>query len=96
MTKEKSRAEATANSLNREQYISIRQQMQDHTHVSDLFEWLWECEHITSMEAFRYLHNTRVSATVFTLRHDYGVPVQTKMITKKGHTYGVYWLDKEV
>lgn len=94
MTKEKSRAEATANSINQQQYNRARQKMQDGTHHARLLDYLWINGQITSFECFEKLHNTRISATVYKLRHIYGVPVNTDYITKNGYTFGVYSIER--
>lgn len=96
MAKEKSRAEATANFIRRyEQYNKYRSKMQDKTHVTRLFDYLWFNDSITPMECFFKLGNTRISSTVSILRHEYGVPIRTEMVSKNGKKYGVYSLDKE-
>jgi hypothetical protein len=90
--KKKGSAEATAN-LKRKNYIRLREQTQDGTHIRDLLDYLYKNDTITPMECFEYLNNTRISSTVSILRHDYNVPVQMEKVTKNGRTYGVYSID---
>ena len=91
-------AEANANQFSQEQYISVRNQMQEKTHRSRLLDYLWQNGSITSMEAFDRLHNTRISATVYDLRKDYNVPITTKMVTRRRHNetvrYGIYSIER--
>jgi hypothetical protein len=93
--KKKGSAEASANPK-QEKYNKLRKHMQDGTHVSDLFDYLYRHDTITPMECFWALDNTRISSTVSILRHDYGVPVDMVKTTKNGRTYGVYSIDWEV
>lgn len=90
--KKKGSAEASANPKHNK-YNKLRKHMQDGTHVSDLFDYLYKNDTITPMECFVMLDNTRISSTVSILRHDYGVPVVTNMIEKDGKRYGVYSID---
>ena len=94
MAKEKSRAEATANSITQEQYTKLRRTMQADSHVLKLFDYLWWHDHITSIECFSVLKNTRISSTVSLLRHTYGVPIKTEMVEANGKRFGVYSMDK--
>ena len=93
--KTKGSAEASA-SRKQDKYNKVRKHMQDGTHVSDLFDYLYRHDTITPMECFEMLDNTRISSTVSILRHDYGVPVDMVKTTKNGRTYGVYSIDWEV
>ena len=93
--KKKGSAEASANPKHNK-YNKLRKHMQDGTHVSDLFDYLYKHDTITPMECFVMLDNTRISSTVSILRHDYGVPVDMVKTTKNGRTYGVYSIDWEV
>ena len=93
--KKKSRAKATANPI-QEKYNKIRKQMQRETNVRDVLDYLYKNKTITSFEAFTILHNTRLSASVFSLRHTYGVPVVMNMVSHSGKRFGMYWIDWEV
>ena len=94
--KKKSRAEATANPI-QEKYSKARKQMQAETNVRDLFDYLYTHGTVSNYEAFEHLNNTRLSASVFSLRHTYGVPVVTQMaVSATGKRYGVYSIDWEV
>lgn len=93
--KKKSSAEATANPI-QDKYSKIRKQMQRETNVRDVLDYIYKHGTITSFEAFAQLHNTRLSASVFQLRHTYGVPVVMNTVEKNGKRYGMYWIDWEV
>lgn len=56
------------------------------THETRLLDYLREHETITSLEATLQLHNTRISATVFSLRQK-GYNIATE-ITKGINSYG--------
>ena len=98
LTKKKSDAEATANLIDRDKYIMLRNQMQGGTHVARLFDYLWTHDSITPAECFDKLGNTRIGSTVSILRHRYDVPIKTKTIAKKvcGKTirYGSYSIER--
>lgn len=48
---------------------------------------------ITSFEAFQEMRNTRLSATIFVLRNNYGIPIDTERVNpKNGKPYGRYKL----
>jgi len=49
------------------------------THKTRLLDYLSQYKSITSLEAIRDLGNTRLSATIFTLR-DEGHPIETKSV----------------
>ena len=93
--KKKSRAEATANPI-QEKYNKIRKQMQRETHVRDVLDYLYKNGTITNYQAFEFLNNTRLSSSIFSLRHTYDVPVVMNMVEKNGKQYGMYWIDWEV
>lgn len=51
---------------------------------------------ITSWEAIRIMGNTRLSATIYELRHKYEMPIEMEMRTApNGKRYGFYYLAKE-
>ena len=94
--KKKSSAEATANPI-QAKYNKLRGQMQAETHVRDVFDFLYLHGTITNYEAFEILNNTRLSSSVFQLRHTYRVPVVTQMtVSASGKRYGTYSIDWEV
>lgn len=90
--KKKGRAEATANPTH-EKYIKVRKQMQAETNVRDVLDYIYRYKSITSYEAFLHLSNTRLSVSVFQLRHVYGLPVVTHMTEHRGKRFGVYSID---
>ena len=48
---------------------------------------------ITSMDAFRRMGNTRLSATIYNLRHTYGMNIGLRMKTSiNGKRFGEYYL----
>ena len=96
--KKKGDAEAVANLVTKHDYITIRNTMQEDTHVARLFDWLWHNGSITPMECYDFLGNTRIGSTVGILRHQYGVPVKMEMCERKslGKTvrYGKYSIER--
>jgi len=51
---------------------------------------------ITSLDAFKRMGNTRLSATIYNLRHNYGINIGMRMMTSpNGKRYGEYYLVKE-
>lgn len=100
MNKKKGDAEAVANPITKHDYIMIRNQMQEGTHVARLFDYLWLYGAITPMECYELLGNTRISSTVSLLRNNYDVPVKTTIVhTKKAGKnvrYGQYWIERGV
>lgn len=94
--KKKSRAEATANPI-QEKYSKLRKQMQAETGVRAVFDFMYKNGTITNFEAFEFLNNTRLSASIFQLRHVYEIPIVTNMVEgASGKKYGVYSIDWEV
>lgn len=66
------------------------------TYVAQVKEILEKKGFITSWEAIQKLKNTRLSATIYTLRHKYEMPIVTEMrIADNGKRYGYYYLVKE-
>tara|TARA_X000001382_G_scaffold101953_3_gene76666 strand:- start:509 stop:736 length:228 start_codon:yes stop_codon:yes gene_type:complete len=61
------------------------------THKSRLLAYLYQYKSITSLEAIRDLGNTRLSATIFTLRDEgYGITSESvKVYTRWGTTTNV-------
>lgn len=52
--------------------------MEKNTHVELIKNHLEEKESITSLEAIKLYGNTRLSATIYTLRHAYGMRIINK------------------
>lgn len=51
--------------------------------------------YITSWDAIRIMGNTRLSATIHTLRHKHDMPIITEMrYADNGKKYGYYYLKK--
>lgn len=56
-------------------------------------EYLLEGETITSWKAIELFRCTRLSAVIFSLIHDYDMPVMSKMVYEDdGTRYAKYWL----
>ncbi len=49
------------------------------THIDRVRQYLEDYGSITSWEAIREFGNTRLSATIFELRHKYGLPIKSKI-----------------
>ena len=73
--------------------------MERETHETRLLKYLQEHESITSLDAVRLLHNTRISATIFNLRKKGYNIVTTKENGKNVYgdkvEYGRYILRRE-
>jgi len=61
--------------------------MKENTHAYRTLKYLRDFGKITSLEAFRDLGNTRLSATIYVLRHKYGYNIQN-IQTKTKNRYG--------
>ena len=48
------------------------------THIERVRRYLYDFGSITSLDAFREFGNTRLSATIFELRHRYDLPIKSK------------------
>lgn len=57
------------------------------THVERIKRHLEDYGKITSLEAINEYGNTRLSATIYVLRHDYLMPIKST-ITKAKNRYG--------
>lgn len=65
------------------------------TYVDMVKEILETRGHITSWDAITEMGNTRLSATIYTLRNSYDMPIKMEMKTaENGKRYGVYYLEK--
>ena len=70
--------------------------MSDETYIYKVAEILNTKGYITSWDAIMKMGNTRLSATIHTLRHKYNMPIITEMrIADNGKKYGYYYLKKE-
>lgn len=66
------------------------------SYVEQVKNILEERGHITTWGAITELGNTRLSATIYVLRHDYEMPIEMEMRTaSNGKRYGYYYLAKE-
>jgi hypothetical protein len=66
------------------------------SYVIQTKEWLEEKGHITSWEAIQEMGNTRLSATIYILRHNYEMPIEMELRTAaNGKRFGYYYLRKE-
>lgn len=67
------------------------------SYVEQVKEILEKEGHITSWDAFTRLGNTRLSATIYTLRNNYDMPIQMEMRTSEnGKRYGYYYLNNKL
>lgn len=57
------------------------------THIDRTLQYMKDFGSITSLDAFREFGNTRLSATIFELRHRYGLPIKSKIEVGKNR-YG--------
>ena len=57
------------------------------THIDRTLQYMKDFGIITSLDAFREFGNTRLSATIFELRHRYGLPIKSKIEVGKNR-YG--------
>lgn len=48
------------------------------THIDRVLRYLHDFGSITSLDAIREFGNTRLSATIFELRHRYNLPIKSK------------------
>lgn len=49
---------------------------------------------VSEMQAFRDANITRLSARIYELRHDYGIPIEKEYIYNNGPTYSVYYIGR--
>ncbi len=68
--------------------------MKPGSYVQLVYHYLLRNKTITSWQAIKYFGNTRLSATIHTLRHDYGIKIITRFEKSKitNKAYGVYVL----
>ena len=65
----------------------------NNTYINETMKILKERGYITSWDAITEMGNTRLSATIFELRHKYDMPIEMEMRTaKNGKRYGYYFL----
>ena len=48
------------------------------THIDRVLQYIKDFGSITSLDAFREFGNTRLSATIFEIRHRYDIPIKSK------------------
>ena len=64
------------------------------SYVAKVKEILEKDGHITSWDAIKTMGNTRLSATIYTLRNKYEMPIKMVMKTSEnGKHYGEYYLE---
>ena len=61
--------------------------MKKETHVDRVLRYLNDFGSITSLDAIREFGNTRLSATIYVLRHNYNIPIESKKEVSKNR-YG--------
>ena len=68
--------------------------MKKGSYVQLVYHYLLRNKTITSWEAIKNFGNTRLSATIHTLRHEYGINIITRYEKSKitNKAYGVYVL----
>lgn len=49
---------------------------------------------ITTIQAFRDARITRLSARIYELKNDYGIPIEKEMIRNRGVTYAAYYIGR--
>lgn len=74
--------------------------MKKETHVDRVLRYLKDFGSITSLDAIREFGNTRLSATIYILRHDYNLPIKSKMEVSKNRygektEYARYYIDEK-
>lgn len=50
--------------------------------------------YVTTMQAFQAANITRLSARIYELRNDYGIPIEKEMVRDKRVTYAVYYIGR--
>lgn len=73
----------TTSQKNRIKYTKILKEMQEDTYCYATLKRIIDKGSITSMQAFSEQGNTRLSATIYTLKNEYGIPIDSRIITKK-------------
>lgn len=94
----KERAHKGTRSQNQDYYIKILDNVKPHTYCYTILGHLIKHKSITSMQAFSEYGITRLSAVIYELKNDYGVPIISKNRTSKnsnGHvvTFSEYRLE---
>lgn len=78
--KENAPAMPSANPISKNNYSATLKKIQPNTHIYKVLNHLIKNHTITSMQAFELYRNTRLSASIGVLRHDYGVDIVTESI----------------
>ena len=74
----------------------ILKSMDGKTNYCKVLKYMMEHGSITSFEAFEKLHNTRLSASIFILRTQYGIPIGMDVeISENNKRYGRYYINRE-
>ena len=89
-----------ANEMNQDKYRTLLDSMQRDSHVKCVLRHLLDYGSISSLEAFAEYSNTRLSATIYILKHTYGGPIVSVMehsTNRYGHkiAYARYELGEE-
>lgn len=75
-------------------YASVLETMEPGTQNFFVLRRLIQLRYITTMEAFQIAHITRLSARIYELRNDYGIPIEKEVIRNKGVTYARYYIGR--
>lgn len=65
------------------------------TKLHKTYLYMLNVGYITSMVAFEKLKNTRLSATIYELKHRYAVDIQVEYVPYDGTVYAKYYLKQE-
>lgn len=76
-------------------YKSILKTLQPGTQNYWVLNRLLRFRYITTMQAFQEAHITRLSARIYELKNDYGIPIEKEMIRDKGITYAGYYIGRK-
>lgn len=83
---------ATKKELRR--YKAILNTMDPNTQTYWVLNRLLLFRSVSAMQAFRDARITRLSARIYELRHDYGIPIEKEYIYNNGPTYSVYYIGR--
>lgn len=73
--------------------------MKKTTHKDRVLQYILDTGSITSLDAIREFGNTRLSASIWLLRHEDGIDIKTKFETNKNRygenvSYARYYIDE--
>ena len=68
--------------------------MDERTKTKKILNWLENGNKITDMKAVEIAQSYRLSAIIYTLRHDYGLNIQDRWVQNENtrNRYKEYWL----